>query len=201
MDPFLIGLFGVIGLLVLLALGVHIGIALFVSGFVGLTMLNGFQATIPTVVSGFYHKISNPALITLPLFGLMGFLASGGGISQNIYDTLNRWWGRFRSGLGIATVLGCTAFGTVCGSSLVTAAVFARISAPEMRRQGYDKRLAYAICASAGAIGMLIPPSMLAIVYGMLSGVSIGKLLMAGVAPGVLLALFFSLTIVIGGKL
>ena len=122
----------------------------------------------------------------------MGFLASGGGISQNIYDTLNLWLGRFRSGLGIATVLGCTAFGTVCGSSLVTAAVFARISAPEMRRQGYDKRLAYAICASAGAIGMLIPPSMLAIVYGMLSGVSIGKLLMAGVAPGVLLALFFS---------
>lgn len=200
MDPLAVGLLGVLALLVLLSLGVHIGIALVISGFLGLTMLNGFHATIPTVVSGFYHKISNPALITLPLFVLMGFLASGGGISQNIYDTLSLWLGGFRSGLGIATVLGCTAFGTVCGSSLVTAAVFARISGPEMRRQGYDKRLAYAICSSAGAIGMLIPPSMLAIVYGMLSGVSIGKLLMAGVAPGVLLALFFSATIVGVGK-
>lgn len=200
MDPLAVGLLGVVVLLVLLTLGVHIGIALLISGFLGLTVLNGFHATIPTVVSGFYHKISNPALITLPLFVLMGFLASGGGLSQNIYDTLNLWLGGFRSGLGIATVLGCTAFGTVCGSSLVTAAVFARISAPEMRRQGYDKRLAYAICSSAGAIGMLIPPSMLAIVYGMLSGVSIGKLLMAGVAPGALLALFFSATIVGVGK-
>jgi tripartite ATP-independent transporter DctM subunit len=201
MDPLVVGLLGVIGLLTLLALGVHIGVALLVSGFAGLTVLNGFQATMPTVVSGFYHKISNPALITLPLFVLMGYLASGGGVSHSIYETLNLWLGGFRSGVGIATVLGCTAFGTVCGSSLVTAAVFARISAPEMRRQGYDKRLAYAICASAGAIGMLIPPSMLAIVYGMLSGVSIGKLLMAGVAPGVLLAFFFSVTIVIVGKL
>jgi C4-dicarboxylate transporter, DctM subunit len=201
MDSLMIGLLGVVGLLVLLALGVHIGIALLISGFLGLTMLNGFQASMPTAVSGFYHKISNPALITLPLFVLMGFLASGGGISKSIYETLNLWLGGFRSGLGIATVMGCTAFGTVCGSSLVTAAVFARISAPEMRRQGYDKKLAYAICASSGAIGMLIPPSMLAIVYGMLSGASIGKLLMAGVAPGVLLALFFSVTIVIIGKL
>ena len=100
MDSLMIGLLGVVGLLVLLALGVHIGIALLISGFVGLTMLNGFQATMPTVVSGFYHKISNPALITLPLFVLMGFLASGGGISKSIYETLNLWLGGFEAGWG-----------------------------------------------------------------------------------------------------
>lgn len=104
-------------------------------------------------------------------------------------------------GLGIAAVFGCTAFGTVCGSSLVTTAVFAKICAPEMRRHGYDKKLAYAICASAGSIGMLIPPSILAIVYGMLSGESIGKVLMAGVAPGIMWAIFFSLTIILIGKM
>jgi tripartite ATP-independent transporter DctM subunit len=192
---------GSVCLFVLLALGVHIGVALIVSGFLGLTYMNGFETTISMVVSGFYHKISNPGLITLPLFILMGHLASGGGISQDIYESLSLWLGRYRSGLGISTVLGCTGFGTVCGSSLVTAAVFARISAPEMRRQGYEKKLAYGICASAGAIGMLIPPSMLAIVYGMLTGVSIGKLLMAGVAPGLLLALGFSLAIIMVGRL
>jgi tripartite ATP-independent transporter DctM subunit len=152
------------------------------------------------VSSAFYFKISSPVLIALPLFILMGYLASTGGISQDIYNTLRMWLGRFKSGLGISTVLACTIFGTVCGSSLVTAAVFAKISAPEMRRHGYEKKLAYSICCSSGSIGMLIPPSILAIVYGMLSGVSIGQVLMAGIAPGILLTIGFSSLIVLIGK-
>jgi C4-dicarboxylate transporter DctM subunit len=135
--------------------------------------------------------------VTLPLFILVGFLASGGGISRDIYRSLDLLIGRFRSGLGIATVIGCTAFGTVCGSSLVTAAVFAKISAPEMRKRGYSKALAYGICAASGSIGMLIPPSILAIVYGMLSGISIGKILIAGIVPGCIWAILFSLTILL----
>jgi len=201
MDPLFIGLIGIVILFVLLALGVHIGVALIASGLIGLCMLTSFDGAIKMAVSSFYHKISKPALITLPLFILMGHLASGGGISQGIYDSLSMWLGRFRSGLGISTVAACTAFGTVCGSSLVTAAVFAKISAPQMRHFGYDKKLAYAICASGGSIGMLIPPSILAIVYGTLSGVSIGKVLMAGIAPGILLLFAFSGTIVLIGKL
>jgi C4-dicarboxylate transporter, DctM subunit len=183
--------------MLLLVMGLHIGFALMAAGIVGLTVVVGaFNPAMTSVVSAFYHKVSMPALVTVPLFVLMGYLASGGGISRQIYESLSLWLGRFRSGLGVATVLACTAFGTVCGSSLVTAAVFARISAPEMRRCGYDKRLAYGICASAGAIGMLIPPSILAIVYGILSGESIGKLLMAGVAPGLLLTIAFSCQII-----
>jgi len=201
MDALTIGIIGIILLFVLLALGVHIGVALIASGLMGLWILTGFEGAIKMVTSAFYHKVSKPALITLPLFILMGHLASGGGISQGIYNSLSMWLGRFRSGLGISTVAACTAFGTVCGSSLVTAAVFAKISAPQMRRYGYDKVLAYSICASGGSIGMLIPPSILAIVYGTLSGVSIGKVLMAGVAPGILLLLAFSATIVIIGKI
>lgn len=193
MDPMTASIFGAVFLLLLLVLGVHIGFALMTAGIVGLTVILGsFNPAITSVVSAFYHKVSMPALVTVPLFVLMGYLASGGGISRQIYESLSLWLGRFRSGLGVATVFACTAFGTVCGSSLVTAAVFAKISAPEMRRCGYHKRLAYGICASAGAIGMLIPPSILAIVYGILSGESIGKLLMAGVAPGLLLMVVFS---------
>jgi len=188
-------------LFAILALGFHIGLALIMSGFIGLLFMLSFEQTITMTVAAFYHKISNPALITLPLFILMGHLASGGGISRNIYDSLSKWLGRFRSGLGISTVLACTAFGTVCGASIVVAAVFSKISAPEMRRYGYSKSLAYAICASSGAIGMLIPPSILGIVYGTMSGVSIGKVLMAGIAPGVLVAIGFTLAIIITSKL
>jgi C4-dicarboxylate transporter DctM subunit len=201
MDPFLVGLIVVIILFLLLALGTHIGISLAVSGFIGIALVTGFEQAIKLCVTAVYHKISGPVLIILPLFILMGYLASGGGISSNLYDSLSLWLGRLRSGLGIATVFGCTAFGTVCGSSIVTTSVFTKICAPEMRRHGYDKQLAYAICASSGSIGMLIPPSILAIVYGMLSGVSIGKVLMAGVAPGLIWAGFFSLTIILMGKL
>ena len=202
MDPLLTGLIGVILLFVLLAAGVHIGFSLMISGFIGLSIILGdFEPAIKMTVTAFYHRITSPVLVTLPLFVLMGYLASGGGISRNIYNSLSLWFGRFKSGLGIATVFACTAFGTVCGSSLVTAAVFTKICAPEMRRCGYEKKLAYAICASAGAIGMLIPPSILAVVYGILSGESIGKILMAGVAPGLLLTIGFSLAIVIIGMI
>ena len=195
MEPFLVGLFGLIILLVLLALGAHVGIALAVSGFIGLWYILGFDRALIMSVSSIYGKVSHTALVTLPLFVLVGFLASGGGISRDIYKSLDMMIGRFKSGLGIATVIACTAFGTVCGSSLVTAAVFAKISAPEMRRRGYSKDLAYGICAASGSIGMLIPPSILAIVYGMLSGISIGKLLIAGIVPGLLWAFLFSITI------
>jgi len=201
MDPVIIGLIGVVILFFLLTLGVHIGIALGIAGFIGILIISGFEQAISMNVTSVYHKISNPSLITLPLFILMGYLASGGGISRNLFDSLSLWLGKIRGGLGIASVIGCTAFGTVCGSSVVTTAVFCKICAPEMRRHGYSKSVAYAICASSGSIGMLIPPSIIAIVYGMLSGVSIGKVLMAGVAPGLLWCLFFSLTIILIGKL
>lgn len=201
MDPVIVGLIGVIVLFFLLVLGVHIGIALGISGFIGILMISGFDQAISMNVTSVYHKISNPSLITLPLFILMGYLASGGGISRNLFDSLSLWLGKIRGGLGIASIIGCTAFGTVCGSSVVTTAVFSKICAPEMRRHGYSKSLSYAICAAAGSIGMLIPPSIIAIVYGMLSGVSIGKVLMAGVAPGILWAIFFAVTVLLYGKL
>jgi tripartite ATP-independent transporter DctM subunit len=202
MDSYVIGLIGIAILFLLLAMGVHIAVALTVSGLTGLLLILGsFEPVMKVVVLDFYHRVTLTSLITVPLFVLMGYLASGGGISRNIYESLNLWIGRFKSGIGVATVFACTAFGTVCGSSFVTAAVFSKISAPEMRRCGYDPKLAYGICASAGSIGMLIPPSILAIVYGILSGESIHKLLMAGVAPGVILAAIFSATIILIGYL
>lgn len=200
MDPILVAILGIVVLMVLLAAGVHVAVALGVVGLFGLIAIVGFNAAASMAVETIYFKACVWALVTLPFFVLMGFLAAGGGVSAKLYDALSLWLGKIKSGLGIATVLGCTGFGAVTGSSLVTSSVFAKIAAPEMRRHGYDKRLAYGICASAGAIGMMIPPSILAIVYGILTGLSIGKLLIAGVGPGLTLAGVFCVGLVLMGR-
>ncbi len=195
MDPVVVGLLGIGLMLLLLLFGVHIALALGVSGLLGSIALNGVEATVWQSTSLIYNIVAAQDMVTLPLFIFMGILAGVGDISRNIYQALHAWVGRIRGGLGIATVLSCTAFGVCTGSSLVTAAVFSRICAPQMRDQGYDKKISYGICASAGSIGMLIPPSILLVVYGVISQQSVGKLLLAGVSPGILLAVFFSVGI------
>ncbi|MFH1060130.1 MAG: TRAP transporter large permease [Pseudomonadota bacterium] len=200
MEPSILGIFGVVLLFVLLAVGVHIGVALGLVGVIGSGMIVGLDAAIASAVQTVYHKVASFELITIPLFILMGYLASAGGISAKVFQSLNQWVGRFKGGLGISTVISCTAFGTVCGSSIVTASVFSRICAPEMRKFGYEKKIAYGICASGGMIGMLIPPSILMVVYGVLAGESIGRLLIAGVVPGLMLMVVFSLTILLLSK-
>lgn len=201
MEPFLVGVLGIVLLIVLLMLGVHVGVALAFTGFAGMVTLVGFERALMTATTGIYYQVSNYALVTIPLFILMGFLAAGGGVSQQLYDGLKYWFGRMRGGLGIATILGNAAFGTLTGSSIVAVTVFSKISAPEMRRHGYDKKLAYGICASAGAIGMLIPPSILMVLYGILGGLSIGDLLIAGIAPGLVLTMTLCAAILIVSRL
>jgi tripartite ATP-independent transporter DctM subunit len=195
MDFFAIGLSGIAVLIVLLTLGVHIGVALGFVGFLGSWILVGLEPALWGAMNVFYSQVASYALITVPLFIAMGYLATAGNLSANIFNSLNHWIGGIKGGVGIATVASCTLFGTICGSSIVTSSVFSIIAAPEMRRQGYDKSLAYGICASSGLIGMLIPPSILMVVYAILSQDSVGKLLIAGVTPGLVLALFYALTI------
>lgn len=201
MEPLLIGIIGVAVFLILVALGVHIALALAFTGFTGVLLIVGFTEAAWLTVSSFYFVVAKATFIVIPLFIFMGVLAGYGGIGRNVYKVLTMWSGRIRGAAGIATVASCTAFGVVTGSSLVTASVFSKVAAPEMRRLGYDKRLAYGICASAGAIGMLIPPSVLIVIYSILSGVSTGKLLIAGIAPGLGLAVVFSVGILTIGAI
>lgn len=189
MDPFLVGIVGLAVLAVFLLAGVHVGISLAVVGFLGLCFVLGFEPAIYMLVGGTFHKIASWALVPLPLFVLMGLLAAGGGVSKRLYDGLTLWLGKIRGGLGVATTVANAFFGTLSGSSVVNAVVFSKIAAPEMRRHGYDKKVAYGLCASAGIIGMLIPPSILMIVYGSVSGDSMGALLIAGTAPGIVLTI------------
>ena len=152
MDAFTIGLIGIAVLVIVLLLGVHIGVALGFIGFLGSCFLAGLQPALWGAVNVFFSQLSSYALITVPLFIAMGYLATAGKLSTNIFNSLNHWIGGIKGGVGIATVTSCTLFGTICGSSIVTSSVFAIIAAPEMRKQGYDKSLAYGICASSGLI-------------------------------------------------
>ncbi|MFH1090952.1 MAG: TRAP transporter large permease [Pseudomonadota bacterium] len=196
MDPFTIGIIGILAVVVLILLGLHVAVVLGVVGMLGLMFLIGPKAAIYTSATLSFDRVSNYSLVIIPLYVLMGVLAQESGLSANAYESLRLWTGRFPGGLGIATVGACTMFGTMCGSSLVTAAVFAQLSAPEMRRMGYDKKFAYGVCSSGGVIGMLIPPSVLIVVYGILTQDSIGQLLIGGISPGLMLFVIFSLGIV-----
>lgn len=198
-QPMMVGFVGLALALILLTLGVHIALVFVALGFVGVALIIGLDAAILFLTTTAFYKVSNVAFVVLPLFILVGLIAATGGISRDTYHALSLWLNKVRGGLGIATVAGCTAFGTVSGSSLVTASVFARASCPDMRRMGYDKRLVYGLVSAAGNIGMLIPPSIVIVVYGLLTEESIGKLLIGGITPGLLLFFTFSLGLILIG--
>jgi len=197
MEPIWVGFWGIVTLFILLAVGMHIALAMALVGSIGAAFIVGLRPTIHHVLGEVFYSVCRWDLVVLPLFILVGLLAGAAGLSKTIYYVLSLWLRRVKGGLGIASVASCAAFGTVCGSSLVTAAVFAKTSAPEMRRYGYEKRLTYGLVSAAGSIGMLIPPSILIVMYGIFSQESMGKLLIAGITPGLLLTLFFSIAIVV----
>ena len=193
----ILALVGIVALIILVLMGVHIAVALGTVGFFGLVACLNFPKAVAMVGIQAYSNIATFDYAVIPLFILMGMLATGIGISTECYDTLAKWLGRIPGGLGVATTLGCTAFGTLNGSALVTGSVFAKIAAPEMRRYGYDTNLTYGMIAASGNIGQFIPPSILIVIFGALSGDSIGRLLMAAISPGLALAIGFSLFTVI----
>lgn len=192
MNTIIIAIFGMAALIFLVIMGVHIAVALGSVGFFGLVACIGFDQAMSMVGMLSYKNIATFDYSVIPLFIMMGMLATAIGISTECYDTLAKWLGKIPGGLGVATTLGCTAFGTLNGSALVTGSVFAKIAAPEMIRYGYDKNLTYGMIAASGNIGQFIPPSIMIVIYGALSGDSIGRLLMAAISPGLALCIGFS---------
>ncbi len=191
MTPLVIGIIGIAVLLLLIILGVNIAFALGIVGIIGLFAIVGVDRGMSMVTTASFYSINTFDYTVIPLFVLMGMLATSVGASTSAYDSLAKWLGKTHGGLGIATVIGCTAFGTLNGSAIVTSSVFAKASVPEMRKHGYDKRFAYGLVCGSGCIGQMIPPSVLIVIYGALSGDSIGRLLMAGISPGLTLAIAF----------
>lgn len=182
-------------LLVLLALRVPIGIALLSVAFGGLWYLRGFGPAFGALRTAPFEFVSHWTLSAVPMFILMSAIAARAGLTSALYGSMRLWFGRLPGGLAIATSFAGAGFAAICGSSLATTAAMGRIAVPEMLRQGYDKGLATGCAAAVGTIGALIPPSIIMVLYALFAEVSVSKMLVAGIIPGLLTTVVYALMI------
>jgi len=182
-------------LFALLAFGVPVAISLALSGALGIFLATNADVLVGILTASPGSALSTYELLTIPMFILMAEFMGVSGITSSLFDAIAKWTGRVKGGVGIATVITGAAFGAISGSSTAAAATLAKTSVPAMLNEGYPQRVAGTIAAISGTIAMLIPPSVALIFYGLLSGVSIADLLIAGIVPGILVTLTIALTI------
>lgn len=197
MDGVTIGLLGLAVTVLLLALRVPIGVTLGGVAFAGIWVFAGPRAAWGMLAQVPYDFTAHWTLSSIPMFLLMGYVSYHARITESLFKAAQLWLGRLPGGLGIATVAGAAGFSAVTGSSLAAAAAMGRIAVPEMARHGYRPGFAAGIVAAAGTIGSMIPPSIIMILYGIFAEVSIGKLFIAGIFPGILTALIYSAVILL----
>lgn len=194
MDPVIVGILGIVLLLALFALNMPVSFAMAFVGFVGFGYLVTWDAAISLLIRDIFSQLTNYPLNVIVLFVLMGSFAFASGMSSRLYESANTISGKLPAGLAVATIMACSGFAAICGSTAATVATIGRVALPEMRRFGYSRRLSTGCIASAGVIGILIPPSTIFIVYGILTEQSIGSLFAAGILPGIMLSIFFIIT-------
>jgi len=181
-----VGVAGFAAVLALIALRVPVGIAMGVVGAIGYGLVYGFGTIGFVLGRAPFDAVFPVSLSVVPLFVMMGVFAGHGGLSRSLYEFVASFIGHLRGGLAMATVGASALFGAVCGSSIATAATIGRIALPEMRRHGYDDRLASASVAAGGTLGVMIPPSIMFVIYGLMTENSIRDLFTAGILPGIL---------------
>lgn len=178
-------------LFILLAIGTPVGFTLAIVGGLGLFLVGGTGAVVGIFQTAPYRTASSYILTTIPMFMLMAQYASKSGITKEIFDGARAWVGHYRGGLATASVVASAGMGAISGSSSATAAMMSSIAVPEMNRLGYDKKVSLGTVCSAGTLAIMIPPSTALILYGIITEQSIGKLLLAGIIPGILMTLAF----------
>jgi tripartite ATP-independent transporter DctM subunit len=197
-EPRLVGACMIVIVLSLIVLGMPIAISLLLSGFLGLAVLKqDFGVATKTLALAADGTISEYVFAAVPLFVLMGLFVNVSDIGRDAFRAAQLMLGRFRGGLGVATIAANAIFAAITGISIASAAIFSKIAVPEMVRQGYTKKFAVGLTAGSSVLGMLIPPSILLIIYGVIAEVSIGGLFKAAVIPGILLAVAFAVGVVL----
>jgi C4-dicarboxylate transporter, DctM subunit len=191
MAPITIGFIGVGALILILFSGIPVGFAMGIVGLCGMIALSGWNAGLGILKTVPYTTVASYDLSPVPLFILMGEFCFYAGLTQDLYFTANKWLGHLPGGLAMATVGACAGFAAVCGSSMATAATMGTVALPEMKKYGYSPALATGVVAAGGTLGILIPPSLVFIVYGLITGQSIGRLFIAGLVPGILEAFIY----------
>lgn len=189
---------GIVGITVLIALfftGMPVAYVMSIVGFLGYSYLTNWEAGLRVLSLDIYGVFSSYGLTLIPLFVFMGYIAFYAGISSSLYDAAYKFVGRFRGGLAMATVAACSVFGAVCGSATATTATMGTIGLPEMKRYNYKSELATGCVASGGGLGSLMPPSVVLIIYGLLTEQSIGTLFLAGIFPAIFISMLFIMAI------
>jgi C4-dicarboxylate transporter, DctM subunit len=200
MTPVEVGIIGCVILLLLLVASMPVAFSMAIVGFLGFAVIVSPHAAASVITIDLYETFSSYSLTVIPLFILMGQVSFHSGISSRLFNSAYHWLGHLPGGLAMATVGACTAFGAICGSGPATAATMALVAIPEMKKYKYDMELSCGAVAAGGSLGMLIPPSVVFIVYAILTEQSVGKLFIAGVVPGVLIAFLFCMVIYINCK-
>ncbi|HRZ29120.1 MAG TPA: TRAP transporter large permease [Spirochaetota bacterium] len=201
MSPTMLGIIGFAALFVLIFFRMPIGFLMALLGFGGFALIVSPDAALNLLAKDFFSIFSSYNLTVIPLFVLMGQIAFHAGISSRLFDTAYRFIGHLPGGLAIATIGACAAFAAICGSTNATAATMASATLPEMKRYNYDPGFATGVVAVGGSLGILIPPSVIFIVYGIMTEQSIGKLFISGILPGIVLTLMFIGTIILWATL
>jgi C4-dicarboxylate transporter DctM subunit len=201
MSEVTVGIVGIFVLLFLFTTGIELGFAMALVGFVGFSYLVSFDSALNLLGTDVWGALSSYSYTIFPLFILMGQVGFNAGIAVRLYNSAHKFIGHIPGGLAMATVMGATAFKSICGSGTATAATFASVAIPEMERYGYDKRLSTGVVSSVGTLGTIIPPSVFLIIFAIITEQSVGRLFLAGIIPGLIIAFFFILVIYSWAKL
>jgi tripartite ATP-independent transporter DctM subunit len=199
MSTTLVATLGFVGLFALMAIRVPIGVAMGIVGVLGFGSLAAFAPAFNLLAQSPIRVTTDWDLAIIPMFILMGAFATASGMSRELFAASNAWLGHRRGGLAMATVTACAGFAAINGSSIATAATMTNVALPEMRRAGYDAGLATGVIAAGGTLGIMIPPSVMFAIYGVLTETDIARLLVAGIIPGILGALLYVLAVQVVG--
>jgi len=200
MTPVHAGILGFVVLVALMLVRIPVGFVMTLVGFAGFGFLVSWNASLNLLIRDFFSVFNAYNLTVIPLFVLMGQIAHYSGISGRLFNSANKFLGHLPGGLAIATIGACAGFSAICGSTSATAATMASVALPEMKKYQYDPAMATGVVAAGGSLGILIPPSTIFIIYGIMTEQSVGKLFVAGILPGILLTLLFVATIVLWTK-
>lgn len=201
MDPVSVGILSLLALTLFLVSGVRIAFATAICGFLGLWILRGYEPAASLSAQTILGHITNYNLLVVPLFIMMGFFAYYANITRDIYWAARQWLGHLPGGLAVATIAGCAGFAAACGASTASAAVMGRVALPELKKYGYDDKVSTGCVAAGGTMAIMIPPSVLIVIYGFIAEESIGALLLAGILPGLLQAVSYVVMLVLRFKL
>jgi C4-dicarboxylate transporter, DctM subunit len=201
MDPGSAAIIAISLVFFLLVAGVHIGVAMGLGGILGMYLSVGHFAAMAQVSTVPFASVNNFTLAVIPLFILMGSLATQAKLTTDLYKAAYNWFSRLPGGLAMTTTIASAAFGAASGSTMVNAAVFTKMAMPEMHAAGYDKRLSSGSIASAGVLSAMIPPSVLMVVYAITTEQSVGRMLIAGLIPGIMTAFIFLAGIYVWAKM